>query len=157
MPGGGSAEEEKCEDLEKLSVGMDSEKFFQVSSELPLQEKEELIDFLRENLDVFAWDAYEAPGVDPDFICHHLNINPSVTPKKQPLRRPSKEHANAVRDEMMKLKKAGAIKEVFYPEWLANTVMVRKKSGKWRVCVDFTDLNKACPKVPFPMPRIDQL
>ena len=57
----------------------------------------------------------------------------------------------------MKLKRAGAIKEVFYPEWLANTVMVKKKNGKWRVCIDFTDLNKACLKDPFPMPRIDQL
>ena len=56
-----------------------------------------------------------------------------------------------------KLKKAGAIKEVFYPEWLANMVVVRKKTGKWRVCVDFTDLNKACPKDPFPLPRIDRL
>ena len=58
---------------------------------------------------------------------------------------------------MTKLKQARAIKEVFYPEWLANTVVVRKKNKKWRVCVDFTDLNKACPKDPFPMPRIDQL
>ena len=58
---------------------------------------------------------------------------------------------------MTKLKKAGAIKEVFYPEWLSNTVVVKKKSGKWRVCVDFTDLNKACPKDPFLMPKIDQL
>ena len=57
----------------------------------------------------------------------------------------------------MKLKQAGAIKEVFYPEWLVNTVIVKKKSGKWQVCVDFTDLNKACPKDPFPMPKIDQL
>ena len=56
---------------------------------------------------------------------------------------------------MAKLKKAGAIKEVFYPEWLANTVVVRKKTGKWRVCVDFTDLNKTCPKDPFPLSRID--
>ena len=57
----------------------------------------------------------------------------------------------------MKLKRARAIKEVFYPKWLANTVVVKKKSGKWRVCMDFTDLNKACLKDPFPMPRIDQL
>ena len=55
------------------------------------------------------------------------------------------------------MKEAGAIKEVFYPEWLANTIVVKKKSGKWQVCVDFTDLNKACPKDPFPMPQIDQL
>ena len=101
---------------------------------------------------MFAWDAYEAQGVDPEFICHHLNVNPSIIPKKQSPRRLSKEHADAVREEVMKLKRAGAIKEVFYPEWLVNTVVVKKKSGKWRLCVDFTDLNKACPKDPFPMP-----
>ena len=157
MPSNGSTKEAKCENLEKVAVGSDPEKFFQVGSELPPQEREQLIRFLRENVDVFVWDAYEAPGVDSNFICHHLNVNSSITPKKQPSRCPLKEHADAVRDEVMKLKRAGAIKEVFYPEWLANTVVVKKKSGKWRVCVDFTDLNKGCPKVPFLMPRIDQL
>ena len=58
---------------------------------------------------------------------------------------------------MRKLKQVGAIKEVSYPEWLANIVVVKKKNGKWRVCVDFTDLNKACPKDSFPMSRVDQL
>ena len=58
---------------------------------------------------------------------------------------------------MIKLKQARVVTEVFYPEWLANTVVVKKKKGKWRVCVDFIYLNKACPKNPFPMPRIDQL
>ena len=109
------------------------------------------------SIDVFAWNTYEAPGVDPEFICHHLNVNPSIVPKKQPPRRPSKEHTEAVKEEVTKLKQARAIKEVFYSEWLANTVVVKKKSGKWRVCVDFTDLNKACPKDPFPMPKINQL
>ena len=103
---------------------------------------------------MFAWDAYDAPGVDPSLICHRLNVNTSSIPKKQPPRRPSQEHASAVRDEVMKLKKVGAIKKVFYPEWLANTVVVKKKTGKWRVCVDFTDLNKACPKNHFPYPEL---
>ena len=58
---------------------------------------------------------------------------------------------------MLKLKQAGAIKEMFYPEWLANIVVVKKKSGKWWVCVDFMDLNKACQNDPFPLPRIDQM
>ena len=62
-----------------------------------------------------------------------------------------------MREEVTKLKQVGAIKEIFYLEWLANTVVVKKKSGKWRVYIDFTDLNKACPKDPFPMPKIDQL
>ena len=84
-----------------------SEKFFQVGAQLPPQEKEELVEFLKRNIDVFAWDACDAPGIDPAFICHHLNINPSITPKKQPPRRPSKEHADAIRDEVMKFKRAG--------------------------------------------------
>ena len=153
----GTSEEVECEDLVKITIGDDSEKFFQVGSQLLQQEREELIEFLKQNIDVFAWNTYEAPGVDPEFICHHLNVNPLITPKKQQPRRPSKEHAEAVQEEITKLKQAGAIKEVFYLEWLANTVVVKKKSGKWRVCVDFTDLNKACLKDPFPMPKIDQL
>ena len=62
-----------------------------------------------------------------------------------------------MRKEVTRLKQVDAINEVFYPEWLANTVVVKKKSEKWRVCVDFTDLNKACPKDPFPMPKINRL
>ena len=108
-------------------------------------------------MDVFAWNTYETPGVDSSFICHYLNVNPSVTPSKHPPSRSSKEHSDAVKDEMMRLKQAGAIKKVFYPKWLANTVIVKKKNKKWRVCVDFTDLNKACSKDLFPIPRIDQL
>ena len=80
-----------------------------------------------------------------------------LIPRKQPPWCPSKEHAKAMREEVTKFKQAGAIKEVFYSEWLANIVVIKKKSGKWRVCVDFTDLNKACPKDLFPMPKIDQL
>ena len=62
-----------------------------------------------------------------------------------------------MRSEVRRLREAGAIKETFYPEWLANTVVVKKKNGKWRVCVDFTDLNRACPKDPFPILKMDQL
>ena len=116
-----------------------------------------MVKLLKRNVEVFAWDAYEALGLDPKFICHRLNVDPSVTPKKQPPRHPSNEHVEAIKSEVVKLKQAEAIKEIFYIQWLANTVVVKKKTGKWRVCVDFTDLNKACPKDPFPMPRIDQL
>jgi hypothetical protein len=58
---------------------------------------------------------------------------------------------------MKRLLSAGVIREVTYPEWLANTIMVKKANGKWRMCIDFTDLNKACPKDEFPLPRIDSL
>ena len=111
-----TSEEVECEDLAKIIIGDDPEKFFRVGSQLPQQEREELIGFLKQNIDIFAWNTYEAPGVDPAFICHHLNVNPLVTPKKQLPRHPSKEYAKAVREEVAKLKQAGAIKEVFYPE-----------------------------------------
>ena len=130
LSSGGTFDEVKCEDLVKVTIGDDPEKFFQVRSQLPQQEREELVEFLKRNIDVFAWNAYKAPGVDPDCIRHHLNVNPLITPKKQLPRRPSKEHVVAVRQKVMKLKQAGAIKEVFYLEWLANTVVVKKKSGK---------------------------
>ena len=98
------ADEVKCENLERVIVADDPEKFFKVGAKLPLQEKERLLEFLRANVDVFAWSPYEAPGVDPNFICHRLNMNPSVIPKRQPPQRPSKEHAETVRSEMAKLK-----------------------------------------------------
>ena len=79
---------------------------------------------------MFAWNAYEATGVDPSFIYHHLNVNPSITTRKQPPRRSSKDHSDAVKDNVMKLKQTRAIKEVFYPEWLANTMVMKKKNGK---------------------------
>jgi len=104
LPVKGPVEEAKCEALEKIVVEDDLNKFFQVGAQLPPQEKEELIEFLKRNIDVFAWSAYEAPGVDSSFICHNLNVNPSVTPKKQPPRRSSKDHSNVVKDEVMNLK-----------------------------------------------------
>ena len=97
---------------------------------MPTHEKQALIEFLRDNVDIFAWDACEDPEIDADFICHHLSVNPSITPRKQPPRRSSRDHYEAVKEEVTKLKRAGAIKEVFYPEWLANTVVVKKKNGK---------------------------
>ena len=105
------------------------ERFFQVGAQLPLQEEEEeLVELLRRNIDVFAWNAYEAPSLNPKFICHRLNVDPSATPKKQPPQRPSNEHVEAIKSEVVKLKQAGAIKEIFYPQWLANTVIDRKST-----------------------------
>ena len=101
--------------MERFTVENDPERFFQVGSELPPQEKEELVGFLKKNVDVFACDADDARGVDPSLICHYLNVNPSSIPKKQPPRRPSKEHTSAVRDEVTKLKKAGLLKKSFTP------------------------------------------
>ncbi|KAG7533238.1 Reverse transcriptase domain [Arabidopsis thaliana x Arabidopsis arenosa] len=105
----------------------------------------------------FAWSAADMPGIDPSIICHKLNVDPSFKPVKQKRRKLGVERAKAVNDEVDKLLKIGSIREVQYPEWVANTVVVKKKNGKDRVCIDFTDLNKACPKDSFPLPHIDRL
>ena len=90
------AEAAKCEDLVKVTIEDDPERFFQIGSQLPQQDREELIGFLKQNIEVFAWNTYEALRVDPEFICHHLNVNPLIAPKKQPPRHPSKKHAEAI-------------------------------------------------------------
>src|ERR1041385_6138118 len=97
------------------------------------------------------------PGVPRELSKHHLNIDPKLKPVKQFLRRFKDERINAIREEIARLLAAGFIMEVFYPEWLANPVLVLKKNGTWRMCIDYTDLNKACPKDPFALPRIDQI
>ncbi|KAK0591390.1 hypothetical protein LWI29_000931 [Acer saccharum] len=96
-------------------------------------------------------------GVDPKVISHHLSINPEFRPVVQKRRLFNPERSVAIKKEVEKLLSAGSIREVKYPEWVANVVLVKKKNKQWRMCVDFTDLNKACLKDSFPLPRIDQL
>ena len=86
-----------------------------------------------------------------------LGIDTSVRPKKQRLRKMSDEKTDAAKAEVHRLLEAKFIEPVAYPTWLSNVVMVQKKSGKWRMCIDFTSLNKACPKDNFPLPRIDKI
>ena len=97
------------------------------------------------------------PGIDPDFLCHHLSMDATVRPVRQRRRKFNEERQQVVKDETQKLLSAGHIREIQYPEWLANVVLVKKANGKWRMCVDFTDLNKACPKDSYPLPSIDAL
>ena len=93
-------------------------------------DKIKMLLFLIQNVDVFAWSLYEVPRVDPEFIVHKQNVDPSFPLKKQKLRRSAKKHVEAVRSEVRRLRKAGAIGEAFFPEWLANTVVVKKKNGE---------------------------
>jgi hypothetical protein len=95
-------------------------------------------------------------GIPREVAEHKLNIKPGLKPVKQRLRCFNDEKCKAIGEEVMKLLSAGFIHEVFHPEWLANSVLV-KKNKKWRMCVDYTSLNKACPKDLFPLPRIDQV
>ncbi|XP_074371492.1 uncharacterized protein LOC141712443 [Apium graveolens] len=132
-------------------------KVLKVGSRLDDEMRGSLTRFLIVNLDVFAWSHSDMIGIDPEVMCHRLNIFPNCKGIRQKRRPVSGERAIALKEEVDRLLEVGLIKESFYPEWLANPVLVKKPNGKWRTCVDFTYLNKACPKDSFPLPRIDQL
>ena len=96
-------------------------------------------------------------GFDRKIIQYCLNVNLECKPVQQKRRIFASKRNKVVTEEVEKLVEANFMKEVFYPDWLANMVMVKKSNDKWRMCVDFTDLNKAYPKDSFSLPRIDQL
>nr|AAX95687.1 RNase H, putative [Oryza sativa Japonica Group] len=116
-----------------------------------------LVSFLRANADVFAWRPTDMPGVPREVIEHRLAVRSGARPVRQKVRRQAPERQAFIREEVARLLEAGFIREVIHPEWLANPVVVPKVNGKLRMCIDYTDLNKACPKDPYPLPRIDQI
>ena len=97
------------------------------------------------------------PGINPLVMVHRLNVLPFFPPVRQKKRVFAPERDRAIMEEVRKLQEASFIREVYYLDWLANMVMVKKASGKWRMCMDFTDLNKACPKDSYPLSRVDVL
>ena len=115
-----------------------------------------LIQFIRENRDIFSWKPSDMPGVPRELTEHTLNVDAKFKPVKQFLRRFNEESPKAIGEEVARLLAAGFIIDVFHPEWLANLVLVLKKNGTWHMCVDYTDLNKAYLAYPFALPRIDQ-
>ena len=146
---------EPSEELKSVSLDDDPEYLAYIGSKLAEDLKSLFTQFLRHDRDVFAWKQADMGGIDPIIITHRLNISPSFKPIKQKRRSFEPERQKAINEEVSKLFQAGAIREVEYPEWLANVVLVKKENGKWRLCIDFTDIKKACPKDSFPLPRID--
>ena len=119
--------------------------------------RQELTAFLRSNRDIFSWTYEDMPRINPSVIVHRLNVSPSFPPTRQKKWVFAPERNQAIAEEVCKLQEASFIREVYYLDWLANVVMVKKASGKWRMCVDFTDLNRASPKDSYPLPRVDVL
>ena len=146
---------EPSEELEPVPLDDDPEHLAYIGSKLAEDLKSPLTHFLRQNKDVFAWKQADMGGIDPTVITHRLNVSPSFKPVKQKRRSFVPKRQKAINEEVGKLLQAGAIREVEYPEWLANIVLVKKVNGKWRLCIDFTNVNRACPKDSFPLPRID--
>ncbi|GJT84332.1 reverse transcriptase domain-containing protein [Tanacetum coccineum] len=110
---------------------------------------------LKRNLDIFAWQPSDMTGVPRQIAKHRLNIQDGYPPVRQKKRGQVPERAKAIQAEVQKLVKAGIMREVYYHDWLSNPVMVKKHDGSWRMCVDFMNLNKACPQDCYPLPEID--
>jgi hypothetical protein len=106
---------------------------------------------------MFTWTPSDMRGVPREVIEHHLAMCPQAHPVKQKTRKQAQEKQDFIIQEIEKLKQVRLICEVAHPAWIANPVVVPKANGSGRLCVDFTNLNKACPKDPYPLPRIDQI
>ncbi|XP_077226245.1 uncharacterized protein LOC143859416 [Tasmannia lanceolata] len=140
---------EPVEELTKIPLfpGIEGQTV-QIGSLLSGKLRTELVNFLKANPDVFAWSASDMQGIPSDVAVHKLNVDPNSKPVKQKKRSfAAAERQKHIREEIDKLLDTKFVREIRYPEWLANVVMVKKSNGKWRICIDFTDLNKAAPKI----------
>ncbi|KAL0442241.1 UNVERIFIED_CONTAM: Transposon Ty3-G Gag-Pol polyprotein [Sesamum radiatum] len=135
----------------------DPGKVTKIGSKMIEDVRNQVVNYVRMNKDIFAWTPQDLEGIDLGVITHHLNLDPSIRPVKQKKQHFGPEKDKIIQGEVNKLLTARHIKEIQFPEWLPNVVLVPKPGGKWRMCIDFRDLNKAYPKVFYPLPKIDQL
>ncbi|GJW88584.1 hypothetical protein Tco_0163924 [Tanacetum coccineum] len=143
---------------EKIQVAIHLEYLEQtiaIDSTLIEEGQKELCGLLRRNLDIFAWKLADMTGVPHHIAEHRLNICEGCLPVRQKKRGQAPERNKAIYKEVEKLVDVGIMKEVHYHSWLSNPLMVKKHDGSWKMCVDFKDLNKACPKDGYPLSEID--
>jgi hypothetical protein len=148
------------DELEEINIGTpDDPRPVFISKHSSTKSKGEYKKFLSENRDAFAWSYEEMPGLDPSVVMHRLAMQKNYPPVKQGQRRYRPEPLPQIEAKFDKLIVVGFIREVKYPTWVSSIVPVKKKNGQICICVDFRDLNKACPKDDFPIPisknRID--
>lgn len=122
----------------------------QIGKEMQLGLRQEVIEFLTSHLENFTWCTQDIKWIHPSIAEHRLNIDLDHRAIKQKLRQFGEDKIQGMRDEVRKLLQANSIREVEYPFWLANVVMVKNLSGKWRMCIYYTYLNKACPRTAIP-------
>jgi hypothetical protein len=129
-----------------------------ISSSLDDKYEGALVQFLQDNRDVFAWKPADMSGVPRELAEHKLEIYPQARPIRQKLLHFTPDKREAIRAKLARLVAAGFIREVLHRKWLANHVLILNRNKvDWHMCVDYTDLNKHCPKDPFELPRIDQV
>jgi len=109
-------------------------KTFRLGRLLDKKEQNQVAEVILRHLDAFAWSASDMPGIDPDFLCHRLTMEPKVRPVRKRRRKFNEKRQLVVQEETRKLLNVGHIREIQYPEWLANVVLVKKANGKWRMC-----------------------
>ncbi|GJY01600.1 reverse transcriptase domain-containing protein [Tanacetum coccineum] len=126
-----------------------------IGSTLTEEGRNKLCELLQRNLDIFAWKPADMTGVPRYIVEHRLNVREGCSLVRQKKRGQAADRNQAIQKEVGKLVEVGIMKEVHYHDWLSNPVMVKKHDDSWRMCVDFKDLNKACPKDGYPLPEID--
>nr|GEX64867.1 reverse transcriptase domain-containing protein [Tanacetum cinerariifolium] len=140
---------------EIIKEAIHPEQTITIGSSLTKEGRKALCDLLRRNLDIFAWKPADMTGVLRHIVEHKLNVHKGFSPIRQKKRGHAPKRNKAIQKEVKKLVDADIMKEVYYHNWLSNIVMVKKHDDSWRICVDFKDLNKACPKDGYPLPEID--
>ncbi|GKU87474.1 hypothetical protein SLEP1_g1867 [Rubroshorea leprosula] len=157
-PEGVEQKAEPVEPVEIVPFNPDApERTVKIGTKLTEEERTELLEFLRVNQDVFAWTTDEMPGIPVELTVHKLSTDPTRRPVVQKRRLFGPEKQAAIDEEIQKLLRAGFIRRVEYSEWVSNPVLIKKPNGKWRMCIDFTNLNDACPKDPHPLPNVEKL
>nr|GFC67042.1 reverse transcriptase domain-containing protein [Tanacetum cinerariifolium] len=126
-----------------------------IGGTLSAKGRTELCSLLNENFDILSWQSSDMTGVPRSVAKHRLNIREGYSRVRQKKKGQAPEHTKAIQAEVQKLVEAGIVREVYYHDWLSNPVMVKKHDDSWRMCVDFTDLNKACPQDCYPLLEID--
>ncbi|KAI3725211.1 hypothetical protein L1987_64989 [Smallanthus sonchifolius] len=152
------AKDSKEQDVKELSLNPeDPDLKVLIGTNIPEHIEKNLTRLLKSIISAFSWKHEDMTGISKDIITHKVGLDNSFRHIHQKRRKFAPERNIVIQEEVERMLKAGMIREVKFPRWLANVVVVQKKNGKWRVYVDFTDLNKACPKDPFPLPHIDSM
>ncbi|GJR01832.1 reverse transcriptase domain-containing protein [Tanacetum coccineum] len=150
------ASESTVEERIKVAINPEyPEQTIMIGSTLTEEGRNKLCSLLQRNLDIFAWKPADMTGVPRHIAEHRLNVRKGCSPVRQKKRGQAADRNQAIQEEVGKLVEAGIMREVHYHDWLSNPVMVKKHDNSWRMCVDFKDLNKACPKDGYPLPEID--
>jgi hypothetical protein len=142
---------------ESVPVELEPGKTLNINPTLSESQKKQLVDVLRKHKEAFTWDYTDMKGIPANSCTHHIYIKEDCRPVRQPQRRMNPALKNVVKEELQKLLDVGFIYPISDSQWVSPLVMVPKKNGKWRICVDYRELNKATQKDHFPLPFIDQV